>query len=66
MPKCPECKIGELVRRETKECILLECSRRGTIREDRECDYCERYSKEDEVKLARKEREWNELVKGAV
>jgi len=62
MSKCPRCRVRDLVRRETKESVLLECNRRGEKKEDRECDYVERYSKEEAQELDRRWKEHHEIV----
>lgn len=64
MSKCPACKIGDLIERETEASVLLECSRRGKRREDRKCDYVQRYDIRDKARLARDEELWNKAVAG--
>ena len=57
---CPKCEKGELVRRETDSCVLLECSRRGKDLKARQCTYVEQYSKEEARQLEENAKKWYE------
>jgi len=60
---CPDCKVGELVQRETKNSVMLECSRRGKRVTDRKCDFIQRYSKAEAEALEVAWDEWAALSK---
>lgn len=60
---CPKCGKGELVRRETESCVLLECSRRGKDVKARQCTYVEQYTKEEAIHLERNAIKWSEACK---